>query len=101
MYASAVSISGPDVGERPQRRLEVLQVLHQVGLGVVDESGRGVAESAAASPSAVVIRGRSLISTSSAGGILFKRAVMTSCWPASVAANRSSSSMVAMMLSRC
>ncbi len=33
-----------DVCQRTDRRLQVLQVFHQVGLGVVDEPGGGVAE---------------------------------------------------------
>ena len=100
MYASAVSISGPtsasalSVGSRFCRFVTrsawvSLTRPETVSLSVPSFS------------SAVVSLGRSLIRTSNAGGILFSARVSTSCWLPSVDANRFSSSMVAMMLSRC
>ena len=50
--------------------------------------------------SAVVIRGRSLIKTSSAGGILFNASLITSRCPANVSASRFSDLIDAIMLSR-
>ena len=41
-----MSISGPTSASALQRRLEVLQILHQVGLRVVDQTGDGLAERA-------------------------------------------------------
>ena len=88
-----------DVGERFDGRLQVLQILDQVVLSVVDQPGGRVAEHAKVIQGAVR-RGRSLISTSRAGGILCSASVMTSRWSAKVPTSRFSAWMEATMLSR-
>ena len=92
---------GSDVGERLERRFQVLAG------SVTRSSPASLTNRVAVSlncpsfSSAVVRLGRSLISTSNAGGMSLSARSITSRCPANVPATRFSCWMEAMMLSRC